>query len=513
MSEKRKRTQKIEQLRQMELLHLIGIKIISVFDLDALLTTVAQGTAVNLGYENCAIFLTQGNNLVLKAAYDFPRKMWGTKISIGEGVVGMSAHKKKIINISDISKCSFYISSGLKNIRSEIAIPITWAKQFLGVMTIESTKKNAFSKDDERILGILSSQLGVAIRNVRLTQSKEKEMALLHRTGLKIVSKMELDKLLSTILNLIRKSLGYDNCALFLPVNNRLIVKAQTHFPKRILGMEIKTGEGIVGRCAKTKKPVYIPDVLRCTYYIPSGLEEVQSALALPILYENRLMAVLATESRTLNAFSEDDLRLLGILSSQIGVALRNAEMHEELKRKVITDSLTGLYNHRYFISRLEEEAIRARRYKRELSLILIDLDDFKLVNDLFGHLIGDDVLIAAAKVILNNTRKTDKSAIMKNIEIDIAVRYGGEEFMIILPETSLKGALIAAERLRQLLKEGISSSVRLVQANGEQMIVSGSFGVACLREEETSEDLIKRVDQAMYEAKKRGKDSVFSLD
>ncbi len=500
-------------VKQMELLHRIGLEIISVLDLDKLLSVVAKSTKKILGYDNCAICLPEGEDLVVKTSYHFPQGVIGMKIKMGEGVVGKCAQEKETINIGDVSECPFYIPSGLEGIQSEISVPILFGEQLLGVLTIESTKKEAFTEEDEQVLGILSSQLAVAIRNVSLSLSKYKEMELLHQTGLRIVSKIDLDHLLTTIVNLISENLSYDNCAIFLPYDDKLILKAQSHFPKKVLGLEINLGEGIVGRCAKEKEVINIGDVPNCDFYISSGLKGIQSALALPIFYENHLMGILATESSKKDNFNDEDIRLLNILCSQMGVALKNAEMHAELKKMAITDSLTGLYNYRYFYSRLEDEILRSIRYKRDLSLIFIDLDNFKMINDIFGHLKGDEVLIEIARLLLDNIRKLDCSTIMKEVEIDIPVRYGGEELMIILPETPLKGAVSAANRLKDLLKEEINRKIPLIKENGEKLYITVSMGVASLKSNEKSMELIKRVDQAMYEAKKRGKDQIYYID
>lgn len=500
-------------VRQMELLHRIGLEIISVLDLDKLLTTVSRATNEMLGYDNCAIFLLEEDHLVLKASYYFPPEVRGMKIKTGEGIVGKCAKEVEIINIGDISDCPFYIPSGLGGINSEIALPIVFGEQLLGALTIESTRKEAFTEDDEKVLSILCSLLGVSIRNVRMTRSKYKEMELLHQTGLKIVSNIDLEMLLTTIVNLVSVNLGYANCAIFLPIEDKLVLKAQSHFPEKVLGLEIKFGSGTVGRCAQEKEVINIGDVPSCDFYIPSGLKGIQSAIAMPILYEDRLLGVLATESQKKNVYQEEDVRVLNILCSQMGVALRNAEMVAQLERLAITDSLTGLYNYRYFSKRLEQETERARRYKRDLSLILIDLDNFKMVNDLFGHMKGDEVLVEVAQLILDNIRKTDHSSIMKEVAIDIPVRYGGEELMILLPETPLEGAINAAQRLNKLLRERVNKKVTLIKEDGEQLIISGSFGAASLKPQERGEDLIKRVNQAMYEAKKKGKDQVHWLE
>ncbi len=493
-------------IKRMKLLHEVGLRIASVFELDKLLSSAVNLTREILGYDDCAIFLVEREKLVLKAIAAFPKEVLGKKIPVGKGIVGKCAEDRKIINIGDISKCSFYIPSGLENIKSKIALPIIFGGKLLGVLTIESTQKNAFSKQDEEILSILCSQIGLAINNIEITQSKIKEMELLHQIGLKIVSKVELDKLLSFVVNLIKDNLGYDFSAIFLPVGKKLILKAHSIGKKAHLGLEIKFGEGIVGKSAATKEIINIGDVSKCDFYIPSELKDAKSALAIPILHNNRLFGVLGVESSEKNAFKEDDIKLLKILCSQIGVALRNAEMHAELQKLAITDSLTGLYNYRYFRTRLEQEITRAKRYGRPLSLILIDIDDFKFINDNFGHLKGDEVLIAIARLILDNIRRVDSVSIMKEVELDIAVRYGGEEFMIILPETPLQGAISAGERLRKLIKKEVNEKIPLIY-NGRRFMITGSVGIASLKEDDTSNDLIKRVDLAMYEAKRKGKD------
>ncbi|MCP2617918.1 sensor domain-containing diguanylate cyclase [Candidatus Aminicenantes bacterium AC-335-A11] len=497
-----------KKIQQMKLLHQIGLKIVSVFDLNELLSSVVNLTREILGYDDCAIFLVQNRKLVLKALAGFPNKVLGKEIPFGKGVVGRCAEKREIINIGDVSKCSFYIPSGLENIKSEIALPIVFSNKLLGVLTIESSKKNAFTKDDEETLDILCSQIGVAIQNINVTQSKIKEMEFLHQIGLKIVSKVELDELLSCVVNLIKDKLGYSFTGIFLPVGKKLVLKAHSMGEEAHLGFEIKFGEGVVGKSAESKEVINVGDISKCDFYIPSELKDAKSALAIPILHENRLFGVLAVESSEKNAFKKDDIKLLKILCSQIGIALRNVEMHEELQKLAITDSLTGLYNYRFFRNRLEQEITRAKRYGRPLSLIFIDIDDFKFINDNFGHLKGDEVLIAIARLILDNIRKVDSVSIMKEVEIDIAVRYGGEEFMVILPETPLQGAISAGERLRKLIKKEVNEKIPLIY-NGRRFMITSSVGVASLKEDDTSNDLIKRVDQAMYDAKKKGKDQV----
>ena len=495
--------------KHLELIGTVGLEISSVLDLDKLLAAATAHTTKTLGYDNCAILSVEGDELVVRAAYRYPRGLKRKALPFGTGVVGKCAERRAVVNVGDISKCSFYFPSGLKGIRSEIAVPIVYGAQLLGVLTIESVRSNAFAREDERALGVLASQLGVAMRNAKLAQATLRELRLLHSVGSKITSNIDIDALLASLTRMIGENLGYPNCAVFIPSGNKLVLRALSHFSKTVLGLEVPFGKGLVGRCARSKREVNVGDVSRCSYYIPSGLAGIRSAIALPILYRKRLVGVLTTESRERNAYDAEKVRMLRILCSQLGAAIQNAEMHEEIKRLAVRDSLTKLYNHRYFTTKIEQETLRARRYRRPLSLILVDLDNFKRVNDEFGHLKGDDVLVAVARIIMRSIRTTDSSSIMKEVEIDVPIRYGGEELMIIMPETPLEGALVAAERLRALIEADATREVGLIGKKGEPVPVTGSFGVASLAPEETAADFVKRVDEAMYEAKRSGKNRV----
>ncbi|HJW75100.1 MAG TPA: sensor domain-containing diguanylate cyclase, partial [Thermoleophilia bacterium] len=140
----------------------------------------------------------------------------------------------------------------------------------------------------------------------------------------------------------------------------------------------------------------------------------------------------------------EDELELVQIVANQAAVALENARLYDRIEREAVTDGLTGLYNHRYFFKRLEEEVATSQRYGAPLSLLMLDLDDFKEFNDTYGHPTGDRVLREVADILRNQLRNL----------VDLPARYGGEEFAVILPNTPLSGAEAAARRLWQYLED-----------------------------------------------------------
>ncbi len=219
----------------------------------------------------------------------------------------------------------------------------------------------------------------------------------------------------------------------------------------------------------------------------------IRSQAALPLRSGDSVVGVLAVASSQRRELSGAEMDRLQVIAHQSSLALQNALLHEELERLSVTDRLTELYNHGYFQQRLDEEIDRAARFGRDLSLIMLDIDDFKEFNDSFGHPRGDTVLKAVSAMIRQSLR-----------EIDVAARYGGEEFCIVLPETDTVGAMAVAERIR----DAISRHSFVEGAAGVHKTVS--VGVATYpRHASAPGKLIEAADKAMYRAKRDGKNRV----
>ncbi len=257
---------------------------------------------------------------------------------------------------------------------------------------------------------------------------------------------------------------------------------------------------------------INVADVRLDAEYIPSGIQDIRSEIACPVIAGDKLLGVLTVESRDINAFGEDDVRLLSILALQVAVGMRNARLYAEIEKLAVTDPLTGLYNYRYFYQRLGAEIARSQRYRHPLSVIMIDLDDFKKINDSYGHLSGDRVLREAALAFRQNIRRYDEPMVLKGSDLDVISRYGGEEFIIIQPDTPLEGALVCAERLREILEASVAQKAGLPYEKNSPQRVTGSFGVTAFEAGETLDSMIKRADTAMYLAKDQGKNRVLGL-
>lgn len=192
----------------------------------------------------------------------------------------------------------------------------------------------------------------------------------------------------------------------------------------------------------------------------------------------------------------EDLMQVIGYFMILIGLwqwSIVNKEMQDELNERVVTDFLTGALNRRGFVNKLEQEIQRSERYKTPLSLIWFDLDHFKQINDRYGHHHGDEVLRRTAQSVFGIVRKIDSFA-----------RMGGEEFCILMPETSLAGAIDAAEKLRLSLESCDCEA---------KYKVTASFGVDEFREGDSAESLMKRADDALYQAKAAGRNCVRALN
>lgn len=252
--------------------------------------------------------------------------------------------------------------------------------------------------------------------------------------------------------------------------------------------LTVPLGQGIAGTVAATGEPMRIADVRAEPAYL-DVYPGILSELCVPLKVDQRVIGVINAESTRLEAFTEDDERLLLTLASQLATAIEKVRLFEEVRQLAITDPLTGLYNRRHFFELAEREFDRARRYHHPLSVIMMDLDYFKQVNDTYGHLVGDQVLQTVAQRLQQELR-----------EVDLLGRYGGEEFTILLPETDFVGVHRVAERLCQRVGQTPIDTER------EPVSITISLGVVGMDESCTSLDvLIDRADQALYTAKQGG--------
>jgi diguanylate cyclase (GGDEF)-like protein len=256
----------------------------------------------------------------------------------------------------------------------------------------------------------------------------------------------------------------------------------------------VPRGEGIAGWVVQNKMPLLVHDLVPDSQLLGVRIGEhehdVRSWLGVPLVVYDETIGILSVQSAARSAFTMDHQRLLESIGQQAAVAIQNARLYE----LATVDGLTQLYVRRYFDLRLDEEWRRSTRYHNSFAIILIDLDDFKLLNDRYGHQVGDRVLRETAGIVRRKMRG-----------VDIPARYGGEEYAILLPRASNADAAKVANRIRADI-----AAYRL-RMNGTELGVTASFGVASYPEcgDVDAVEVLHRADLALYEAKETGKNRV----
>lgn len=260
----------------------------------------------------------------------------------------------------------------------------------------------------------------------------------------------------------------------------------------------LKLGEGIAGLAAQERHSVvleHIPE--NCYIRVDLGFAEAlpNEVAAFPLMYKEKVLGVMLIG--TFGRHQAEEQPLIEYLANQIAITLDNALTHEKVERLSIADGLTGLYNRRFLSKRLEEEYSKAIRYNTPLSLLVMDVDFFKRVNDTFGHQVGDNALISVARVLQQSVR-----------ESDLVGRYGGEEFVVLLPHTGLDKALTVAEKIRLAVSE------TPVEGMGERRLTI-SIGVAGFPDLKVAnmEELVRKADEALYRAKEGGRNQVIKAE
>lgn len=369
----------------------------------------------------------------------------------------------------------------------------------LGILAVDSRRVGAFSDADVKALELFANQIaGMLSRQRILSEIKRshRELRILQEESSRLMSTMDLgaiyDIAVSGAYNIssMGTALFQKNKRSFELVSIKGIDEpARTKFTLKntLAEMAIKNSE-----------PMYIPNTKGYNLpVLPFAEEGVSSALILPIIYNEEVLGVMTSLSAETDPLSPRDMELLSVLVNQSAISIKNAMLHEEIKRRSITDGLTGLFNHKHFQERFAHELRRHLRSQQPLSLLLLDIDFFKKVNDTYGHPAGDKVLMHVAAVLRGTLR-----------DIDIPARYGGEEFAAVLVETDTRMAAMTAERLRRELSDSV------IRVDGHEIRITASVGVASYPSDAaTKDEIISRSDKALYHAKENGRNMVVTWD
>ena len=337
---------------------------------------------------------------------------------------------------------------------------------------------------------------------VALERREAGEVAIFQELGKALTSSLQLDQVLSTIMEKIDEFLRPDNWSLLLLDEAKQELYFELAIGKAsqsLKDVRIKMGQGIAGWVAQHGEAVVVPDVSKDTRFFAKVDEktkmETHSIVAVPVKFRDTCLGVIELiNCYGKGGFQERDLKLLEALADFAAIALENARHVKRIHELTITDDCTSLYNARHMTNILETEIYRSRRYNYEFSLVFLDLDHFKLVNDTHGHLVGSRLLGEIGEALKMHCRL-----------IDFAFRYGGDEFVILLPQTSKENALNVARRLHKLVRE-----TTWLEKEGLNIHVTASIGVAAYPlDSRTKEGVMHMADEAMYQVKNTNRDDV----
>jgi diguanylate cyclase (GGDEF)-like protein len=503
-----------------------GRQITASIALEDVLSAVAENATTALGSQECAIWEYDREREVLITRSVFARDEHANARTVGFSYRLADYPNDRRLLTSDLvvekhvsdpqmdtASREWMLALGEKTC---LSIPLRFSEEPVGLLVLtEKEAERHFTADELELARALGDHAAAAIHNAQLYRRLELQnqlLASLLDSSRSITSSIDYDEVLHLITRKAAEALHAANCLIheFDPVHGLLISRAD-YYPAGAGPL----GRDTTGETYPLRDRPHELNVMRAgrpvvQHVNDPGVDEESrndmrefgevSRLFVPIAFEGELLGLLQViETRHHRDFSDDEINIASGLVEQAAAALNNARVHRRIAEQAITDGLTGLYNHRYFYELLEQALAGDPDEAAPLSLLMVDLDDFKRLNDSCGHVAGDEVLRAVATIIGAQIRGG----------VDKAARYGGEEFAVIVPhrpqpapgEDAQQEAKRVAERIRAAV-EAARFSVQGAEARLTVSIGMASYPAAA----GTMDRLVAHADAALYEAKRAGK-------
>ena len=332
-------------------------------------------------------------------------------------------------------------------------------------------------------------------------QKKLKILSAINEIHQSIGANLALEKISQILVEKFTEITNCKGCAILIIDENKIRILSECGFLETFKDTEFNVDMPAIKYIIDTKQSIFTGDLSnsQMTHCVPSGCN-MNSLICVPIMVRGEVKGIIHLDSIERNAFDEEELQFVELLSSQVSIALERSLLYEQVKTLSIRDALTACFNRRKLDEDLENEMWRDKRYKRQLSILMIDIDWFKNYNDFHGHPKGDEVLKKVASIFLKNVRSVDR-----------VYRYGGEEFTVLLPEIGKENALVSAERIGEAIQQEKFEGEMESQPNKK---VTVSIGVASFPLDADSKNgLIEAADSALYRAKRAGKNRVYGFN
>src|SRR3954465_9698682 len=329
---------------------------------------------------------------------------------------------------------------------------------------------------------------------------QNQELTIFHDVAKALTSSLDLDSILQTIMEKMAEYFRPDTWSLLMVDESReelYFAIAVGSAAESLKNIRLKVGEGIAGWVAKHGERLVVPDVYTDVRFAKRIDEltkwETRSIICVPLRSKHRVLGVIQLVNVNMDGFAEQEF-FLQSLCDFAAIAIENARAVEKIQELTITDDCTGLYNARHLYKTLEAEVYRSPRFNFEFTVLFIDLDRFKQVNDTYGHLVGSKLLAEVGYAIKAHLRL-----------IDYAFRYGGDEFVILLPQTGKESATVVAKRLLDFFRNH-----NFLPDENLNLNIRASFGLASYPDDaKSAHEIIRQADEMMYVVKNTTRDNI----